>query len=316
MIFPKNGQFICDFCDITTNNKKDFVKHLATAKHKKRSKSGEILGEILENIPKPCFPFQYTFLCDCGKKYKHDQSLRTHKKKCTYKNNVNQDPSLNELDKITTAMIDLMKNNQVILTENKEFKELIMEQNKQIIELVKEKGFSGGNVTNSHNTTTNNKFNLNLFLNEQCKDAMNITDFIKSMEISFEEFENVGTLGYAEGISQIIINNLKNTELVKRPMHCSDLKRETMYIKDKDAWENDKEKTLFISAIKGVAHKNFMKSVDWKIKHPDYKDSSSKTMDKYNKILYETCGPESKEEREKEYNKILRRIAKEVVIEK
>jgi len=209
-------------------------------------------------------------------------------------------------------IFELIKNNQAILMENKEFKELLLEQNKQMMEFMNTKMV--GNITN--NTNSHNKFNLNLFLNEQCKDAMNISDFIKSLEISFEDFENVGTLGYAEGISNILISNLKKTEIEKRPMHCSDLKRETMYIKDKDTWENDKEKTIFISAIKGAAHQNFMKSMDWKKENPDYCDSASKTMDKYNKILYENCGPETKEEKEKEYNKILRRVAKEVTIEK
>jgi len=285
---PQN--FLCHVCDYACSKKNEYAKHLNTAKHKNRTLLNGKIPDIF-------------FACKkCNKIYSARNSLWYHEKKCLIvAESTNFDSSLNN----NTMMFELMKSNN-------EFKELIVEQNKQLLELVKENGL-GGNTINSNNT---NNFNLNLFLNEKCKDAMNIGDFIKSLEISFEDFENVGTLGYAEGISKILINNLKNTEVEKRPMHCSDLKRETMYIKDKDTWENDKEKTLFISAIKGVAHRNFMKSMDWKKENPDYCDSSSKTMDKYNKILYETSGPISKEEKEKEYNKILRRIAKEVVIKK
>jgi len=240
------------------------------------------------------------FVCECGNIYKFRQGLHKHKKNCIVL------PS-----KYINHSSDLSNNVVVeLLKSNNEFKELLLEQNKQMLDMMNSKM-----VSSTTNNTTNN-FNLNFFLNEKCKDAMNISDFIKSLEITFEDFENMGTLGYAEGISKILINNLKNTDVEKRPMHCSDLKRETMYIKDKDIWENDKEKTIFISAIKGVAHKNFMKSVDWKKENPDYCDSSSKTMDIYTKILYETSGPISKEEKEKEYNKILRRVAREVTINK
>jgi len=292
-MFTENSQkiakkYMCEKCHYTCCKKSDWTKHLATSKH------SNVDQHVDQNVA-------IFFICDCGKKYGYKQSLSVHRKKCTF-----------QKEKITENEIqDASNNNDLILElikQNQDFQ-------KQLLDMVKEKGF-GGNMINSNITNSNNKFNLNLFLNEQCKDAMNISDFIKSLEISFEDFENVGTLGYAEGISKILINNLKNTEVEKRPIHCSDLKRETMYIKDKDTWENDKENTLFISAIKGVAHKNFMKSVDWKKENPDYCDSSSKTMDKYNKILYETSGPISTEEKVKEYNKILRKVAREVIIQK
>jgi len=304
-------KYICNLCDVKCFSNFDLERHKTTRKHEKAIASANN-GNVKTDFA--VIEEEKNYVCLCGKKFSHSASLSRHKKNCDILSSGKElsDVSSNKLDVITTAMIDLMKNNETILMENKEFKELLLEQNKQMMELMNTKMM--GNITN--NTNSHNKFNLNLFLNEQCKDAMNISDFIKSLEISFEDFENVGTLGYAEGISNILINNLKKTEIEKRPMHCSDLKRETMYIKDKDTWENDKEKTIFISAIKGAAHQNFMKSVDWKMKHPDYRDSASKTMDKYNKILYETCGPESKEEKEKEYNKILRRVAKEITIDK
>jgi len=283
----KNAKFSCDICCFDSNNKYDYSKHLLTAKHSKATQCNDKTQKEASSDK---------LICCCGKKYADRVGLWRHKKNCIFQ----KDSENNISDTSSNLILELIKQNQ--------------DFQKQILDLVKENGLCG-NTINSHNTNSNN-FNLNFFLNEKCKDAMNISDFIKSLEISFEDFENVGTLGYAEGISKIIINNLKNTEVEKRPMHCSDLKRETMYIKDKDIWENDKEKTLFISAIKGVAHKNFMRSFDWKKENPDYSDSSSKTMDKYTKILYENSGPQTTEEREKEYNKILRRVAREVMINK
>jgi len=300
---PKNPQYSCVECEFITGNKKDYSRHLLTNKHLHTVKYSD---EYL-HLPK--------YICNCGKKYKHRQSLNTHKKICNYEEEnhvINKEES--------KQVVDCSNNNIILelLKSNNDFKELIIEQNKQMMELMKEMGTGNTNntTTNSNNTTNNNKFNLNLFLNEQCKDAMNISDFIKSIEISIKEFEDVGKLGYCEGISNILVNNLKLLEVFKRPIHCSDAKRETMYIKDKDEWENDKEKALFTTAIRQVSHKNFLKSFDWKKDNPDYRDSTSNTMDKFNKIIYESMGPQTVEEKDKDYNKILRKVAKEVIIDK
>ena len=291
---PKN--YNCYDCYFKCCKLNEWNRHISTAKHKNRT-------ELNKKSTNLMFTCKY-----CDKTYEARNSLWYHEKKCSSNNNtieaseetetnhIIQDMSENQIEFIATMFKEVIKSNQ-------DFQQ-------QMLDLMKD----NGNVTN--NNTTNNKFNLNFFLNEQCKDAMNIMDFIKSMEITIEDFENIGTLGYAEGIGNLFISNLKTMEVVKRPIHCSDPKRETMYIKDKDAWENDKEKTLFISAIKNVAHQNFRKSIEWKEKNPDYKDSSSKTMDKYNKIINEAMGPQTKEEKERDYNKIMRRVAKEVTIDK
>jgi len=201
-----------------------------------------------------------------------------------------------------------------ILKQNSDFKELIIEQNKQMMEMVKE-GKTINN-TNNNNTTNNNKFNLNIFLNEKCKDAMNIMDFANSLEIGLKELEDVGTLGYATGIGNIIIRGLKDLDVYKRPIHCSDLKRESMHVKDKNMWILDKDKTLLDTAIKRVARKNILKVQDWKQANPEYSELNSKTMDKYGQILIEATGSFEPEEKEKDLNKIIRIIAKEVVIDK
>jgi ribosomal protein S9 len=203
---------------------------------------------------------------------------------------------------LTNVILDLVKQNQ-------EFKDLIVEQNKQMMEMVKE-----GKIIN--NTTNNNKFNLNIFLNEKCKDAMNIMDFANSLDIKLKELEDVGTLGYATGISNIIVRGLNELDIYKRPIHCSDLKRESMHVKDQNMWILDKEKTLLETAIKRVARKNILKVQDWKQANPEYAEINSKTMDKYGQILIEATGSFEADEKERDMNKIIRNIAKEVIIEK
>jgi hypothetical protein len=216
-------------------------------------------------------------------------------------------PATSSESHLTNVILDLVKQNQ-------EFKDLIVEQNKQMMEMVKEGKTINNNNTN--NTTNNNKFNLNIFLNEKCKDAMNIMDFANSLDIKLKELEDVGTLGYATGISNIIVRGLHELDIYKRPIHCSDLKRESMHVKDQNMWILDKEKTLLETAIKRVARKNILKVQDWKEANPEYAEINSKTMDKYGQILIEATGSFEPREKERDMNKIIRNIAREVIIEK
>jgi hypothetical protein len=196
------------------------------------------------------------------------------------------------------------------MKENSEFKQLLIDQNKQMIELAK-------NAGNNNNNTTNNSFNLNLFLNETCKNALNIMDFVSQLQIGVSDVEETGRLGFADGISKIFINGLKDLDISNRPVHCSDPKREILYIKNNNEWnkEND-ERTILTNAIKHVANKNMKQISEWTKQHPDCKDSDSKFNDKYLKIMYESVSGSTKEETNKNYNKIIRNIAKSVVIEK
>jgi len=204
--------------------------------------------------------------------------------------------------------------------QNDEFKQLIIEQNKTIlqqnsklIEICKQ-GTTNTNIShvNSHNKT----FNINVFLNETCKDAMNIMDFVDSLKLQLSDLESVGRLGYVEGISNIIIQNLKALDVHKRPVHCSDSKREVMYIKDEDKWEKENEnKQKLRKAIKRVANKNSILLPDFKKEHPDCSKSSSKYSDQYNKLIVESMGGSGDNDLEKE-NKIIKKIAKEVFIDK
>jgi hypothetical protein len=176
---------------------------------------------------------------------------------------------------------------------------------------VLENGTHNTTHTNSHNKS----FNLQFFLNETCKDAMNITDFVDSLKLQLSDLERVGELGYIEGISSIIVRNLKEMDVTQRPVHCMDKKRETIYIKDKDKWEKDEDKIKMHKLVKKVADKNARLLPKFKEKYPDYNKASSRTSDQYNKIIIESMGGHGDNDFEKE-EKIIKKVSKEVVVEK
>ena len=249
--------FCCENCDFITCKQSNYNNHLNTRKHK-----------ILTNTDKKNAENARFFECECGKLYKHRQSLFSHKKVCISEKTGHFLKDNDE--KISVGKDDLIK---YLIKENEDFKEMIMEQNKMVMKMC-EKGTSNiTNNTNSHNKT----FNLNVFLNEQCKDAMNIMDFVDSLKIQLADLENVGKLGFVEGISNIIVKNLKALDVHKRPVHCSDSKREVMYIKDEDKWEKENEDKLKLGkVIKKIAHKNSRLIPQFKEKHPDCGKSDSK----------------------------------------
>jgi hypothetical protein len=292
---PKNAEiFFCEYCDFKCFKKSNYDKHLLTRKHMKANKMLTNANEIMpENAN------LLMFICNnCNKNFKHSSSLSRHKNKCQTKEEIEEiDNSLNEKEIIMTL---LNQNNQL--------------QN-QIIELCKEnKSMITNNITNtnSHNKT----FNLNVFLNETCKDAMNIMDFVDSIKLQITDLEKVGKIGYVEGISNIIVKNLNSLDETKRPVHCTDTKREVMYIKDDDKWEKENEnKQKMRKVIKHIAHKNSKLLNEFKNKHPDCGKSDSRYSDQYNKLVIEAMGGKGDNDLEKE-DKIIRNIAKEVTIDK
>jgi hypothetical protein len=282
-----DNNFVCLICDFNCDTKWLWNRHIITKKHK------DIYESFKEKVKK--------FVCICGKKYTTRQSLHTHKKICLTQDNDNikeDDTQFNEKKIIMTL---LQQNNQL--------------QN-QIIELCKEKSVTNINNTCSHVNSHNKTFNLNVFLNETCKDAMNIMDFIDSLKLQLSDLESVGRLGYVEGISNIIVKNLKQLDIHKRPVHCSDTKREVMYIKDEDKWEkeNDEKKKLK-KVIKRVADKNARLLQEFKAKYPDCVKSASPYSDQYNKLIVESMGGSGDNDLEKE-EKIIKKIAKNVFIDK
>jgi hypothetical protein len=194
----------------------------------------------------------------------------------------------------------------------------MIDQNKQMLELAKNSAGHHNTNTNINNTNNNNNhFNLNVFLNETCKDAMNIMEFVEQLQVSVKDLEETGRLGYAEGISKIFINGLKQINISDRPIHCADSKREIVYIKDKNQWtKEDDNKSLLTNAIKHVAHKNMRQIREWTKVNPEYNDSSSKQNDRYLKIVSNSMNGSTEEETNKNYNKIIKNITKETVIEK
>ena len=290
---PKNPQkFECLDCNYITSSIKDYNKHLLTAKHKNRL--------ILNNLEQKNPENPQKFICkNCNKCYKARNSLWYHQQKCN------------------SVELEYNTQNQLTLKDESSEKELIdknsliielLKQNKELLDIVK-----NGTTSHSHNTTNsyNKSFNLQLFLNETCKDAMNIMDFVDSIKLQLSDLEGVGELGYVEGISKIIVKNLKELDVTQRPVHCTDKKRETMYIKDENKWEKDEEKKKMHKLVKKVADKNARMIHKFKEVHPDCIKSASKYSDQYNKIIVEAFEVDYDKE-----EKIIKKVSKEIMVEK
>ena len=278
---PKNAlNFECQNCNFECNKKSNYDKHLLTSKHKNRTKLNSL-------EPKKC----QTFICsNCERVYMARNSLWYHNKKCTLKV---------ETKKETTDKELIM----LLIKENSEMKNLVLEVCKNI---------KPTNITNINKT-----FNLNVFLNEECKDAMNIMDFVDSLKLQLSDLETVGKIGFVNGISNIIVKNLKALDVHKRPMHCSDVKREVMYIKDEDKWNKENEEYNKMKyLIHQITHKNIKKIPDWVIQNPLCKDSSSIKNDEYMKLISNCMSGDGNEEQLTNMNKIISKVAKEVLIEK
>ena len=299
---PKIPQkFHCDYCDYNTFNKKDYSKHTFTLKHQKQLKSIDLAIKSPEN---PQNTEIKMFTCQfCDKEYKDNSGLWRHSKKCT-KNN-------KELQLVMSEPNDSANNTDLItylMNENKELKNMIMEVCKNN---------NNTNITNNNNVNSHNKtFNMNVFLNEHCKDAMNISEFVDSIKLGYADLVNVGKLGYVEGISGIIIKRLKELDIHKRPMHCGDEKRHSMYIKEDGKWEKDESDNKKLKKlIRQVAFKNTKNTFLFKEKYPDCVTSASRYSDQYNKIVIESFGGKGDNDAEKE-EKMVRMIAKAVYVDK
>jgi hypothetical protein len=318
---PKIPNFYCEKCKYITRNKKDFIKHELTSKHQKMDSLTNIEQKLTEKSPK--IPTAYK--CEkCEKIYKTRTGLWYHNKKCTYSKNVClQDCNETTNEYNVTNIQDKTLDKNVITTElifsmiqqSKELQNLLVEQSKTIFELSKNNQINNNSNNNINNINSNNKaFNLNFFLNETCKNAMNITDFVDSLQLQLCDLENVGRLGFVDGLSNIIIKNLKALDETERPIHCTDKKREIVYVRDDNKWEKDETLIKLRKAIKYVAHKNTKLIPQWKAKYPDYMDSSSIQSDQYNNMVIEVLGGEHDSNNNE--NKIIKKIVREVIIDK
>ena len=282
--------YCCNLCHYTTSNLYDFNKHNNTIKH--LSNNSQCL--TIEKSQKS----QHE--CSCGKVYKDNSGLWRHKKKCIA---VTNDDSQGQTNEKKDEIIN------ILLKENQDFKNLILE-------IIKKDTITNNN-NNINNINSHNKsFNLNFFLKETCKDAMNIMDFVNSLKIELSDLENVGNVGYVNGISSIIVKNLNLLDETKRPVHCADTKREVMYVKDDNKWEKENEnKSQMRKIIKHATHKNSKLLKEYKDKYPGCEKSESKYSYAYDKLIVETFGGKGDDEIGKE-NKIIRNIAKHVTISK
>ena len=292
-------EYCCTNCNYNTCYKRDYNNHLLTNKHKKATNDNE---KILKE-----------FKCICNKEYTNRHSLSRHKKKCSFKS-VEEIPFIN-----TNLIMDLIK-------ENQEIKKLLVDQNKQVLEQNKqnnilinklvEKDLVANNITNNNtnnNTINNNqKFNLNIFLNETCKDAMNMKEFIENIKITFEELLTIGDTGFVNGVSDIFIKRLQDLEVTKRPIHCTDIKRETIYLKEEDKWnKDDKDNTNLKDIIKKVEYKNVAALYNWILENPE-----SKVNDTNENLLKDKIYLQTLQGDEKTRDKIIKNISKEITIDR
>jgi hypothetical protein len=279
-------RFFCEKCEYKTNKKSSFDAHLLSFKH---------------NLTTPLLPTCKKYSCTvCSKSFIDRAGLWRHGKKKCFPEAIT---SSNELKTDTKHLTELVMK---LIDQNQEL-------SKQLIELSK-----NSNTTNNiTNTNSNNNFNLNLYLNDTCKDAINISDFVDSLVLSINDLEETARIGYANGISKIFINGLQKMDVCKRPLHCSDVKRNTLYIKNENQWiKETEEKPILTKAIKQVANKNIKNIFEWQKNNPDYNDPDSKQNDQYNQIICETMSGSCKEEQTQNYEKIVKNISKQVIIEK
>jgi hypothetical protein len=288
-------KFYCEKCDYGTSKKSSYDNHLSSTKHTKSM----IINQIM---PKLCSEF----ICNnCSKKYKDNSGLWRHKKKCLNNNKNKDDYNEDKYESNKTENKDELIN--YLIKENQEFKNLILE--------IVKKDTTQNNITNNNNTTNshNKAFNLNFFLNETCKNAMNINEFVDSIKLQLSDLENVAKIGYVEGLSKIIIKNLNALDVTERPVHCSDSKRDTMYVKDEDKWEKEDENNeKVLKAIEDIANKNSKMVKEWKIKNPECASSKSHKADVYSHIMIQAVCSNN----DVNNTKILKKIAKEVTIDK
>jgi hypothetical protein len=328
----KNEQniFYCNLCNFQCKHKSNYETHLSTEKHKK-------------NINAEPTPTNY--ICSqCNKEYLNYNALWKHKKKCVLVNN-QREPT--ELQNVFTPCNDISQNyisstdiflevlkeskelQQVLIEQNKELQKRLLEKetelqnrlleqneehHKQIIELASKQG-SVVNNNNSHNKTNN--FNLQFYLNETCKDAMNIADFVNSVKLTIDDFETTGKLGFVNGISRIFIKELKKLDTEKLPIHCTDFKRETVYIKDNNTWEKENDDKIRVKwAIDSIAQLNYNQIHQWQEKYPECRVNNTPANDKFFGLTKVALGGYGKEEEDKFREKIMRNVLKEVVLDK
>ena len=313
MSYKKNSnklpKFSCEKCNFSCSKNQDYQRHLLTRKH-------AMITNDYNITPKN----SQSYSCECGKMYSHRQGLYAHKKKCNFKKEIQEidDGPTNEKnehnEKNEQQNDELSYKNMFIelMKQNQELQKTVVEQQKHYTETINDMIPKIGNTTNNN---TNNQFNLNLFLNETCKDALNITDFMKSLELTMNDLVETGKLGYVDGISRIFVKALEDMDVTERPIHCTDIKRETVYIKDDNKWEKEEDTKIKLKkTIRNIENKNLRMLPKWKEENPECMDMESKKCDEFMELSITALG--GQEDKEKSEKKIMKNILKEVIINK
>ena len=297
----KCHNFVCELCDFKCCKESNYKKHIETIKHKR-------LAETSKKMPKDG---SKSFVCICGNKYNHSSSLAKHKKTCI---TIDTPADTTHVLEIKETEIYKQMHEQIDSKSDKELKELVKDLIKQNSELVKTINEIVPKIGTTNNITNNNtNFNLNVFLNEKCKDALNISDFIESLKITLEDLDFSNKNGMVQGISNLMIKGLKELDIHKRPIHCTDAKRDIIYIKDKEKWEKDDNHSKIKNTIVKVANKERNSLYLWVDKNPDWFDSES-TQIEYLTMMRNICEPV--EDFEKNEKKIIKNIGREVTLDK
>ena len=320
-------RFRCENCDYTTSHKGHYLRHIETDKHKSSSNTyTDLPANNLQHSGE-----DISYHCECGKSYTHRQSLWKHRKLCSKNKNDDENKSsitnnipmelilevIKQSKEIQTVLVEQNKELQAKLLEQGEKllekENLVIDQQKQLIEMAKKPSM----VNSNNNNNNNNQFNLNFFLNETCKNAMNIQDFIHSIKLTTQDFETTGRIGFVDGISRIFINELKRLEVERRPLHCTDVKRETVYVKDNDTWEKENlEKKKLKWAINSIAQLNLNQVQDWQQEYPECRENNTVANTEFNKMAMVALGGFGDEQETKFRDKIVKNVLKEIIIDK
>ena len=297
---PKSSiNFFCKICNYNTFRESQYNRHISTDKHKR-------LTVTNKKVPKSSMKY----ICECGKEYVHASSLSKHKRNCS-KNDECFEEEEEEVPIMKNSNETMMKIFTKVLEDNKELKNMMLEQNDKMIEVVEK---TKPSMTTNNNIINNNqKLSINMFLNNQCAGALNFTDFIDRIEVSQDDLENNANMGFIDGITKIFMDNLKQLSVYERPIHCTDSKREIMYIKDENTWQKEDDDNKLVNAIQEVSRKSVTALKSWKESNPEYEDADS---DFSNKCLVIQQQSIAGENRNHYYPKVIKNVARETTLYK
>jgi hypothetical protein len=302
--------FLCNECNFVCSKQSNYDKHVSTLKHKIRTNTNKYEQKNAE---------KKSYDCQCGKSYKHASSLWNHKAKCDFSENTSDENPPDYSSMQLQVAVEKPELTDIILEmvrDNKEFKNMLVEQYRTMIE-ISQKPVITNNSNNTHMNSHNKQFNLNFFLNEQCKNAINLSEFVENVKLGISELENVADIGYVDGVTQIFMNGLKDMDIYTRPLHCTDIKREIMHVRENNTWIKDTpDQAKIKSAIRRIAFRNIQQISEWNKQHPDSQILDTTDFNRAFQIMRESLGDTCPGGVEKNNEKVARNIIKAVYVDK